>query len=344
MNLSPLVSVIIPTRNEEKFIEPCLNSIINSDYPKESLEIIVIDGMSDDNTRNRVKEFAKDYPIVYLLDNANKTVPYAMNLGIHSASGEYIVRLDAHAIYPKRYISKLIYYSQMLNADNVGGVWNTIPGSNSSISVAISLALTSRFGVGNAEYRVNRTNLEYLLVDTVPFGCFKKKIFEEIGCYDVELTRNQDNELNERILKNGGKIYLIPSLKIDYYARENFKKLWLMFYQYGYFGPLVDFKLGRPTRLRKYIPSIFILSLILPLVVSVAFSKIAIISFLSLSLYFLVNSLFSVTVSKKKNIKLIPFVFWAFLVSHMSYGFGYIFGFFNFIILRKINSNAEISR
>jgi glycosyltransferase involved in cell wall biosynthesis len=343
------VSAVIPIRNEEKFIERFLNSILEQDFPKKLIELIIVDGASSDNTKSIVSKYINKTSNIILLDNPLKTVPYALNIGIKKAKGDIIIRLDAHAEYPSNYISTLVSYLKKLNADNVGASVETIPANKKIKSKAIAVAMSTPFGVGNATFRINKNHTkEFIEVDTVPFGCYRRDVFDRIGLFDEELTRNQDNEFNERLKKAGGKIYLIPSLKIKYFARENYSKLFKMFYQYGYFGPLVDIKLGRPSRLRRYIPSLFVLSMVLPLILSIFYKNFIYISLSIAGIYFLVSLLFSIIESvKNKNIKLIPFIICAYFISHISYGIGYLKGFVDFVILKvnkKKKINVEISR
>lgn len=346
--LSKYVSLIVPCRNEVNYIPFIIKNILEQNYPKELIEVFIIDGLSDDGTVEYIQKFVHKYNFIKFLNNPYKVVPYALNIGIKNAKGDIIIRLDAHAEYPKNYISTLVNYLEKLNADNVGGVWETVPSVNTHKAKSIAIALSSPFGVGDATYRLASSDVEYIEVDTVPFGCYRRDVFDRIGLFDEQLTRNQDNEFNERLRKAGGKIYLIPSLKIKYYARENYSKLFKMFYQYGYFGPLVDIKLGRPTRLRRYIPSLFVLSIVLPLFFSIFYKYFIYLSFFIIGIYFLTSLLFSVLESlKNKNIKLMPFIIWAYFISHISYGIGYLKGFFDFVILRvnkKKKINVEISR
>jgi len=306
--MSIKVSIIISCRNEESFISDTLLSIINSEYSLESMEILIIDGLSDDKTRKIVKEFENKYSQIKLLDNPNKTVPYAMNIGIEKAKGDIIIRLDAHSIYPADYISKLVYWIEKLDADNVGGVWDTIPANDTLEAKAIAYSTSNSFGIGNAQYRISN-KVEPYEVDTVPFGCYKAEVFDKIGLFDLDLTRNQDDELNGRLIQNGGKIFLIPDLKIKYFARENFDKMFKMFYQYGYFKPLVNIKLNAPATLRQFVPPLFVLFLIFGTLLSF-FCQVFFILFLGgLGVYFGVNSLVSYKISKeKKNFKLFPYL------------------------------------
>lgn len=332
-----LVSIIIPCRNEKDYISGVLDSILANDFPKENLEVIVADGMSEDGTRVIIEEYTKKWPFIHLVDNPKKIVPCALNEAIRNAKGRIIMRMDAHAIYPPDYISRLVSALQKLEADNVGAAWETLPGGPGLVPKAIALALSHPFGVGNATYRLSdRESHAPIETDTVPFGCYRKDVFEKIGLFDEELVRNQDNELNERLKRAGGRIFLIPDVKIRYFARKNYAKLWKMFYQYGYFGPLVDKKLGKPTRLRRYIPLLFVSSLILPWILVPLSHWIVLIPLFSLSSYTFVNCLSSLQVARKEKERglLLP-LFCSFLVSHLSYGLGHFRGIIDFWILGK---------
>ena len=212
------VSVICPVFNEERFIEPCLMSILEQDYPKEYIEVFIIDGNSTDKTRDIVSRYTREHSFIKLLDNPRRYVPYALNLGLKVASGEVIMRLDGHCTYPTNYISELVKYLYLLNADNVGGVWNTQPAKNTVICQAIAQASSHPFGVGGSMHKIGSSKI--IETDTVPFGCYKREVFEKTGLFDTDLVRNQDDEFNGRLLKLGGKIFLIPQVIINYTARD----------------------------------------------------------------------------------------------------------------------------
>lgn len=344
----PKITVIIPCKNEEKFIANTLNSIINGTYPLSDMEILVVDGMSNDNTREIVKEYEKKYSQIKLINNPEKTVPYAMNYGIKQAKGDIIIRIDAHSIYPKDYIEKLVYWLDKLNADNVGGVWDIKPANETLEAQAIALTTSHPFGIGNAQYRISNKTEPYE-VDTVPFGCYKKEIFDKIGLYDVDLTRNQDDELNARLIQNGGKIYLIPNLKIKYFARDKFSKMFKMFYQYGYFKPLVNLKLKKAATIRQFVPLLFVLFLIFGSILSLVSNVFFYLFLIGILIYFGVNLLVSFKIAKKNNnFKLFPYLVLSFFLIHFSYGIGYLKGIIDFIFLhkhkRKNLSNISISR
>lgn len=244
-----MLSVICPIYNEEKYIAQCIESLLLQDYPQNDLEILFVDGMSTDKTRGIIASYTKKYPFIKMLDNPKKIVPYAMNTGIKASKGEIIIRLDGHVEYPTNYFSALVKNLKELDADNVGALCETLPCGPSSKEQAIAEALSSSFGMGNSYFRIGCNEVRQ--VDTVPFGCFKREVFDKVGLYDNELIRNQDDELNGRIIKNGGKIYLIPSIVTKYYARDKISKVRKMFYQYGLYKPLVNKKLGAPATIES---------------------------------------------------------------------------------------------
>ena len=262
-----MISVICPIYNEEKYIARCVESILEQDYPQDDMEVLFMDGMSTDRTRDILARYVAQYPFIRVEDNPERIVPYAMNRGIEVSRGDVIIRLDAHAFYPKNYFSTLVRSLNELHADNVGAVCKTLPARQTWICKAIATVLSSAFGMGNSYFRIGVR--EVTLVDTVPFGCYPRRVFNEVGLYDVELVRNQDDELNARIIQHGGKIYLLPDLVVEYYARDTIKKTYRMFYQYGLYKPLVNKKLGTPATIRQFVPVAFVLGILFCLVLGI---------------------------------------------------------------------------
>lgn len=213
-----VVSVIIPCRNEERYIEKCLLSILENDYPKDQLEVLVVNGMSTDRTRKIVEEFVCQYPYMKLLDNPKKIIPCAMNIGIRESRGEVIMKMDAHATYPRDYISKCVRALQEYGADNVGGVVRAMPGASTAVARAIAECLSHSFGVGTSPFRRARAFKVPRKVDTVAFGCYNRAIFEKIGLYNENLVRSSDMELNCRLRRANGKILLVSDMVVDYYV------------------------------------------------------------------------------------------------------------------------------
>lgn len=339
--MTPTITVIIPTYNEEKYIKFCIDSVISQDYPIDSLEVLIIDGLSEDKTREVIFSYLAKHHNIKLIDNPDRIVPIALNIGIKISKGDVIIRLDGHCIYPKNYLSVLVKNLYALNADNVGGVWNTLPARNNSLCRAIAVASSHKFGVGNSKHKIGAT--EIIETDTVPFGCYRREIFDKIGLFDEDLIRNQDDEFNARIIKNGGKIFIIPTLVIDYIARDSINKMSKMYYQYGLFKPLVNRKLGHPATIRQFFPPAFVIGLFIGAIFS-CFSKMAMLLYICLLvIYFLIAIFFACNLAiENKDWKLIynlPFVF---LTIHLSYGFGYIFGVYK--IINKKPFNVKINR
>ncbi|MBX0311553.1 MAG: glycosyltransferase family 2 protein [Sulfurihydrogenibium sp.] len=329
----PFVTVIIPCRNEKKIIEKCLDSVINQDYPKDKLEILVIDGMSDDGTREIIKKYIEQYTFIKMFDNPKKIVPTAMNIGIKNAKGDIIIRMDAHTEYPKDYISKIVHWLNKSGADNVGGILIIKPSTNTLIAEAIAIGSTSTFGVGNAYFRTGLSKPRY--VDTVPFGAYKKEVFDKIGLFDEELIRNQDDELNLRLTRQGGKILLVPEIVSYYYTRDSLSKLWKMYFQYGYWKIRVIQKHKLPASWRHLVPAIFILTIFVTFILGFFNRVFFYILGIIIGIYLIVSMFFSLKISLKKGLKyfiVLPLVFGTL---HFAYGFGFLKGIWDFVILKK---------
>lgn len=326
-----MLSVIVPIYQEEKYISKCIDSMLSQDYPKDDLEIILVDGMSKDRTREIVATYTAKYPFIRMIDNPDRIAPCAMNRGIKEAKGDVIIRLDAHVYYPKNYFSLLVEkLNELPGAENVGALCDTLPVNDSITAQSIAAVLSSSFGMGNSHFRVGAD--KEMEVDTVPFGCFHRSIFDKVGLYDEELVRNQDDELNARIIKAGGKIYLIPQLVCEYYARDTAKKVYKMFYQYGVFKPLVNKKLGSPATVRQFFPLFFVLGLLVGPVVCLFLPVLWWAYFAVIMLWFILATSFSLKDSK--NLKRILTQNWIYFVVHFGYGWGYIVGIYKILFHR----------
>jgi glycosyltransferase involved in cell wall biosynthesis len=256
----PFVSLIVPCRNEERYIGSCLDSALATDYPRHRLEVLVAEGRSDDRTREIATSYAASHPCITLVDNPQRTTPAGLNAAIRQARGEVIVRLDAHAAYPSNYLRVLVLALQETGADNVSGVLVTLPAEDRPIPRAIAVGLAHTFGVGNSHFRIGTRTRRW--VNAVQFGCYRRELFDRIGLFDEELVRNQDDEFNFRLIARGGRILLLPEVECRYYARGSLRQLARMCYQYGYFKPLVARKVGRIMTLRQLVPAAFVLGLL----------------------------------------------------------------------------------
>lgn len=330
------VSIVIPCRNEKNYIQKCLDSFINQTYPKELYEVLVCDGMSDDGTREIVKRYEEKYYNVHLLNNDGLTAPKAMNIGIIHSKAESIIIFGAHAYADKYFIQKnveLLYRNKEIGC--VGGTLETI--SENVKGEAIALAMSSPFGVGNALFRYAK---EETYVDTVAFGAYKRTVLDEIGYFDDELVRNQDDEINFRVTKAGYKILLSPQIRATYYSRGSLKKLWRQYFQYGFWKVRVMQKHGGTPSIRHLVPMAFVLGNIGAAILSMFFKSIFYIWMAVLGLY-IIGDLISaskLTKGKRNLLKYVPIVF---PILHFSYGLGFLDGILNFYIIK---SNKNISR
>jgi glycosyltransferase involved in cell wall biosynthesis len=312
----PSITIVVPLYNEERYIANCLDSILAADYPKEKMEVLLIDGMSEDATRRIIRKYHDRFPFIRLIDNPGRIVPVAMNLGIAKATGEYLIRLDAHAKYPKDYFKKLIEWHRKLDADNVGGVIETRVRKNGSVPQAIRNVLSDKLGVGSAF----RTGVDRpIQVDTVPFGCYRTDTLRRLGGYDERLVRNQDIELNKRLISKGGKIYLVPEIKAVYYARENFASLAKNNFGNGKWNLLTAYYTGtfRSLSPRHFAPLALVLAIFLPLFCC------AKISLALAGVYLTAIFIRSLQIAEKTNVFT---QMAAFAVLHFSYGFGELAG------------------
>jgi len=308
--------------------------VISQDYPKDNLEILVIDGNSKDKSVEVINAYIKNHGQIRLFNNKNRIIPSALNIGIKESRGVIIIRFDAHSFYPKEYITKCVNHLLNDKVDNVGGICVTIPSKNNPTARAIAAAMSNFFGVGNSYFRIGVK--EPRTVDTVPFGCYRKELFSRIGFFDEELLINEDAEFNNRLTKSGGKILLAPDITSYYYARDSYIKLSKMYFNYGYYRVLTVRKTGKIIGLRQLIPALFLTSLFSCFSVGFFLKIFMFLAFLMVSFYFLVNLAVSILISlKEKKIILLPFLVIAFLVIHFSYGAAYLRGIFDFIILRR---------
>ena len=265
--MKPTVSIILPVRNEERFITSCLKSISAQTYPKENMEVLIAEGMSDDDTLGKIAEYDsidEDLAIT-VLKNQKKTVSAGLNLGFRNARGYVLIRMDAHARYGRDYISQCLAVMERTGAANVGGPALALPGGPGAMARAIALAHYSPFGLGGAQFRDPKAEG---LVETVWPGCFRREVFEKVGYIDERRTRTEDIEFNSRLRAAGYKIYLSPLIKAYYYCRTTLRETWRQRWADGY--EITHFLPDNPKapRLRHFIPLIFVTSLLLLLALS----------------------------------------------------------------------------
>lgn len=321
------VSIVIPCRNEEKYIVDCVRSLLENGYDPALLEILVVDGKSSDRTAELVTDLNKRYPQVHLLVNDLKVTPNALNIGIQNATGNYILIASAHSAFSKGYIATLVEQIETLDkAVAVGGVMKTEVKNETPVSLAIKEVLSNKFGVGNAMFRVGIDKVKK--VDTVPFGLYRADKLKEINGYDERLIRNHDIEMSKRLVRQGGNIYLIPTAVCTYYAREKYAKLSQNNYNNGKWNILTVFitKNFKSLSIRHFVPMIFVFSLILPLLASLLYFPLIFLAIASLSVYIVGVTYFS-SKAKVKGTTILHLVL-AFFILHFSYGIGSLMGLF----------------
>ena len=313
----PFVSVILPTYNEERYIRTCIESLTAQTYPRTSMEWIIVDGDSTDNTRRIIDEFIDNYPIRLIVNKA-RTTPVSLNMGIQAARGEFIIRFDAHASFPPNYIEKCVVCLQTIEADNVGGWVETK--AEGFVGKSISKMLSSKFGVGGSSFR---TEQKSGFVDTVPFGAFRHEVFDSIGLFNEQLLRSEDNDINARIRDNGGGVYLCSEIHSIYYCRDSIPTVLQQGLQNGN-ALFRTLKISpKAMRLRHYVPFTFFLSLVALPVLSISFPLIKYLFLFEMASYFTIDFYYSFV----KSDRLLGLItVWLFPLFHISYGIGSFLG------------------
>lgn len=325
------VSIIIPTYNEERFIKTCLDSIYEQSFSMDKMEVLVIDGMSNDRTIQIVKkEIEAGRANIRLLENPKRIQASAINIGIQASTGEYIVRMDAHSIYDCEYVKKCVELAKDTWADNVGGIF--IATGKTRIGKAISLALSCPFGVGNSVFRLGGIDGE---VETVPFGTFPRETFQKFGLFNESLARNEDNEFNHRIRSGGGKIYMSKDIKIFYNNRETIHGLAKQSHDNGLWNVFTLFQSPGSLSIRHFVPLVFVSSLIgISAVILAGFftstglGSLVWLLALELGLYFMLSIIFAIRLARKTSYSNLPLLPLIFFTMHVSYGMGSIEGIF----------------
>jgi len=322
----PPVSVIMPIRNEAAFIERSLGAVLAQDYPADRLHVMVVDGMSDDGTREMVERMAQGRSNLCLLDNPRRVMPSAANIGIQQAQGEVIVLVGGHTVIAPDYIRRCVNALAITDAACVGGVMNTV-GQN-DVAQSIALAQASFFGVGDASFRIGTETAKY--VDTVAFGAYRRHVFNEIGLFDEELVRNQDDEFNYRLRAAGGKIWLDPAIRSTYYARATLRSLWRQYFQYGYWKVRVFQKVPGSARFRHGVPPLFALAVVGGLLPAIAVPAWRPAYLGGLAFYLLVNLIVSISIAARHGWSHLPRLPLVFAVLHLAYGIGFWAGMVRF--------------
>lgn len=322
MESTAKISILVPVRNEEQFIEECLESILTFEGLEFVSEIFIVDGDSTDSTAEKVKAFAIKDPRIQLLHNPARIVPTALNLGIRKATGDFILRLDAHSSYPKDYMMSVLRLLQSTGAGNAGGRVINVASGDSPWAEPIAKVTAHPFGVGNGAFRIGG---KASFVDTVPFGIFKREIFDEVGLFDERLTRNQDNEFNARLRKAGYKIAFDPDIKVTYKNQSKFTGLMRQAFFTGMWNVYTLTLLPYTFKWRRFVPALFFLYLTaLAMAALVLPAPFVLALFCPLALYIVLDAVISVRISR--YIREAFRVFLLFFSYHFTYGAGTMWG------------------
>lgn len=320
----PRISVIVPCYNEQNTIGLLLEALHAQTFPLDEMEIIIADGMSSDLTRQRVHEFQNQHPNfkVCIVDNPHRNIPAGLNRAILAAQGELIVRLDAHSIPLPDYVARCVAALDEGLGDNVGGVWEILPGGNNWQARSIAVAAAHPLGVGDAHYRISN---QAQLVDTVPFGAFRRQLIEQLGLYDETLLANEDYELNVRIRQAGARIWLDPSIRALYFARADLIALARQYWRYGYWKMRMLRRYPASLRWRQALPPLFVLSLFFWAVMAIFLPVAGWIFVLELVIYSLIMLLVGLQQSiKRRDAALILGVPLAIVVMHIFWGSAFL--------------------
>jgi succinoglycan biosynthesis protein ExoA len=340
-NTQPAVSIVVPCRNERDQIETTLQSILAQEPPPGGFEVIVSDGMSDDGTRNIVSKLAKENPQLRIVDNPGHIVSTGLNAAIGEARGSVVMRMDAHTKYASDYVRNCLEVLETTGADNVGGPW--VAKGTGIIGRAIAAAFQSPFSFGDT--RGHNPAYEGI-VDTVYLGCWPRHVFDRVGLFDEELVRNQDDEFNLRLTRAGRKIWQSPLIKSWYVPRGSLSSLFKQYVQYGYWKVRVIQKHKIPASVRHLVPGFLVLSLVV-LALAAPWSRVAAWCWVALvGLYFMCNFVASILTAAQSDWRLFLLLPFVFACCHFAYGYGFLRGVWDFVILRRApcSTYTELTR
>lgn len=321
----PFVSVIMPIRNEARSIRHTLESVLAQDYPPGRLEVLIVDGMSDDGTREIVQGLIESQHVdglpssIALIDNPGRIVPTAFNRGLRQSRGQIIVRVDGHCELASDYVRRCVEVLQATGADNVGGLQRAI--GDTPTGQTIALATSSPFGVGGARFHYAQRPGP---ADTVYLGAYRREVFDRIGGFDEDLVRNQDDEFNFRLTQAGGMIWLDPSICSVYHSRSTLARLWRQYFEYGFYKVRVMQKRGAVASWRHLVPGLFVLGLLASLFLALATRR-ARLALVVAGPYAAATTAASVWTARQAP-RLLPRLPAAFITMHLAYGLGFLAG------------------
>lgn len=314
-----ICSIVIATRNEGDFIGNCIESLENQEFDSTKYEIIIIDGLSEDHTVDMIAEKQRSYSNIVLFHNPKKIAASAFNIGIKNSKGKFVFILGAHAEYPSDFIKKSLDSFEVNHADCIGG--KEIEKSKTKLGEVFAAVRNTAFGGGLSPYRYSNKK-QY--VKTVAFGCYRKEALLGVGGFDEALVRNQDNDLNKRIIQSGGKILFDPTIRFYYFSRDSIKGISRQLYSYGYWEAMLIKRKKAQLSILTLVPSAFVIytfvAMLFLLLGSTAFFL-----YLEFIPYFILFAFFAIRVIMPKRFNPMIALF-LYLLIHFSIGVGFIVG------------------
>jgi succinoglycan biosynthesis protein ExoA len=322
--MPPSVSIIVPCYNEQATIRMLLEAILVQTYPHSKMEVVIVDGLSQDNTQAVIADFQREKPGLSLvvLSNPRRTIPSSLNLAIASARGEIIIRLDAHSVPIPEYVEYCVRALRQGKGNCVGGIWMIRPGGDGWIARSIAAAAAHPLGVGDAMYRLESNAGA---VDTVPFGSFRRDLIEKIGGFDEELLTNEDYEFNARVRRNGGVVWLDPQIRSIYISRGSLAELAKQYWRYGFWKFRMLSRFPGTLRWRQALPPLFVLSLICLSFFSILGKGYGILLFAEILIYLIVLLVAGVALAvRQRRLYIVPGLLFAILTMHLAWGSGFL--------------------
>ncbi len=323
----PSVSIIVPCYNEQDTITLLLDAVYAQTYPHNQMDVILADGLSTDQTRERIHAFQSQHPDlpIKIVDNYRRVIPSALNRAIETATGEIIIRLDAHSVPAPDYVERCVDLLVSGRGDNVGGIWQIHPGNDTPIARAIAIATSHPLGVGDAYYRVGGVARQ---VDTVPFGAFRRKIVDRIGPFDESLHTNEDYEFNTRIRQAGGTIWFDPTIKCVYFSRTSLNLLMRQYARYGYWKAQMLRRYPKTLRWRQLLPPLYVAILFILIILASWFTFACWLLGLQICAYLFILLATSIKLSiKEKEPALLHGIPFAIATMHLTWGLMLLWGF-----------------
>jgi glycosyltransferase involved in cell wall biosynthesis len=330
IGLQARVSIIVPVRNEERYIEQFLEGLCAQDFPPDRMEVILADGQSSDRTVELAERFRDRLAHLRVCENPARAKAPALNMCIPLTTGEVILIMDCHTRYPSNYVSGLVNHLRETDADYVGGRVETEPGANTLVAQAIALALSHPFGVGAGTYRTSHETGGGL----APFGCYRRQLPFVIGGYNERLPRTHDDEFIARIIRHGGGCLVCGDICSTYFTRPTLRSLCAQMFGNGSNHVATFVELPGHFLARHYVPFAFVTALGIGALQWMWNHTHWLLLAVTTIPYLVIDLVSSYRVARRTRWSLFPIMLGLFPLIHISYGLGTWWGVFVYALLR----------